>query len=203
MRWWVRCHASVSAALILLGATVAMVRFGLVSMPAPRITVGVAPYFILFPAFVATALVSVVDRGHHLAEARAARPLGRLMILGLHLVLAAVCGIWAMLLQPVWGAPLAWQGIRSVIGYSGAALIAYRCIGGRIAAAVPVLYALMVGTFGRDAGSVVWFPLLSADRLDAWCMVAVLWLVGVLVTVSRRALVVQWEREAGADADRM
>lgn len=201
MRWWLRCRASVPAALILVASTALMVRFGLASMPAPRITVGIAPYFILFPAFVASALISVVHRGHHLAEARSSRPLSLLSFVGLHVLLVAVCCTWAALLRPAWGDPLALQAIRSVIGYSGAALLAYRCIGGRSAAAVPILYAMLVGTFGRDAGSVVWFPLLSADRFDAWCLVGALWFVGVAVTVGRRALVVQWEREAGADAD--
>lgn len=200
MRIWWRCRASLPAAIVVVASTLALARFGLEEMPAPRIFPGVAPLFILFPAFVAAALVSVVDRGHHLAEARAARPVGLMLVIGLHVVVAAVGGAWFLALRPTWGPLLAWQAIRSVVGYSGAALIAYRCVGGRIAAATPVLYALLVATFGREAGSVAWFPLLDAKRVDATCVVAALWVFGVAFTVTRRARIQQWEREAGDDA---
>lgn len=202
MRWWIRCRISITGLILIVVATAAMSRFGLSHMPVPRITAGVAPYFILLPALVGTALVSIVDRGHHLAEARSIRPVGVFMLLGLHIVIAATCAIWWFLLVRAWGEALTWQAIRSVIGYSGLALIGYRGVGGRLGAAAPMLYAIAVATFGRDGGSLAWFPLLPADRIDAWIFVTLLWAVGIAATVTRRAHLVRWERDAGSDTDR-
>lgn len=192
--WWLRSRASLGAAVMVVASTVGMARIGLNEMPLPRIVVGVAPFFIFLPAFVGTALIWVVDRGHHLAEARSGRAMSWASGAALVVLVGIVCAAWVILLMPAWGESLTWQAIRSVLGYCGVALVAHRYFGGRIGAAAPILYAVAVAVMGRDRGGVGWWPLLDASRRDAWLLVGGLCCMGVVMATTRRARYVQWER---------
>jgi hypothetical protein len=188
VRWWVAARLDrASLGLIVLGL-VAVPVWGSTAMPVLRLGFGSAPFVVLLPAFVATGVVGLAQKGDLLHEALSPRPTGLLSQVLVGLLLLGVGTAWVITGLVTSELDVSLTAARNLAGYLGVGLIALRVAGGVLGNAAPLLYAVTVAVLGSARAASWSWPLHEIRSGPAAVVVVGLFVIGITTGVGRSAL---------------
>lgn len=180
MSLWLKAHADPWAlVLVALGAMV-IALIGANPMPILRLGFGNAPFVVLVPAIIASALVALMQRGLPTFEAVSSRRTPVYLIGGVAVVVAITGLLWLA----TGSRSGAGMGFRNLCGYIGVSLILLRLLGGIAAKAFAPAVAVAVSVLG-STDSLLWWPMFDAGDRGAMAIAIGLFVIGLVVGSSR------------------
>ncbi len=195
MIWWGRVHLWYVCLAATVVCVVAGAAAGDTAITSPSSLLGVSvplPLSLALPVLTAALLLFALDRGDGPAERAAVRPVREFTAAALGgLVLMAV--LLSPLAALTWDAPLAPAAARNLAGSLGTGLIVRQLLSRQLAPAAPIAYVLLctvVGVSASPRSSEVYpyaWPFAGTGSLLAWVECVLLFAVGVLLFVRKRA----------------